>query len=392
MFGKIKAGQPVTPLPFPVYFCIVALIAAGGLAISTYLAVSHYRVYMDIGYSSFCAISRSLNCDTVSQSPYAILGWLPVPVWGIVGYAFYLLLTAFAWLKSAQKIRIWPILFLAALGFSLYSIYLAVISTFYIHSYCIMCVLNYGINFSLLYFTWLVRKRFQGPGLLDGLRQDVIFLWSIKNTSVPLVTGFTILLIAGVVLFPRYWQAPPPVVSPHVKTGITEDGHPWIGAVDPEIVITEFTDYQCFQCNKVHYYLRRIVAQKPNKIRLIHRNFPMDHRVNPLVKKPYHVRAGVLALMAIYAAEKGRFWPMNDYLFTIARGEAAINIVDVAQTVGLDADALKRALVDRGLQNKLRKDIIDGLKLGIEGTPGFIINGQVYNAMLPTDVIKELLK
>jgi len=392
MFGKIKTGQPVSPLPFPIYFWTVAAIAVGGLANSTYLAVSHYRVYMDIGYSSFCAISRSLNCDTVSQSPHAILGWLPVSVWGIVGYMLFLLLMPFGKRKGAQNIRIWPLLFCMALGFSLYSVYLALISTFYIHSYCIMCVVNYGINFSLLYFVWLIRKRFQGPGLIDGLNQDVIFLWSAKKSSMPLIGGFAVLLVAGIALFPNYWKAPPLIVSPHVKTGFTEDGHPWIGAADPDIVITEFTDYQCFQCNKVHYYLRRIVAQNPDKIRLIHRNFPMDHRVNPLVKKPYHVRAGVLALIAIYAAEKDLFWPMNDYLFTIARGEAAIRIEDVAQMVGLDADALKKALVDRGLQKKLKKDIIGGLKLGIEGTPGFIINEQVYQAMLPPEVIKELLQ
>jgi len=393
MFGKVKSGrQPVTPLPFPVYFWTVAVIAAGGLAISVYLAVSHYRVYMDIGYSSFCAISRSLNCDTVSQSPHAILIWLPVPVWGIVGYTFFLLLMPFAKSQGAQKIRIWPVLFFMALGFSLYSVYLALISTFYIHSYCIMCVANYGINFSLLYFTWLIRKRFQGPGLIIGLKQDVVFLWSAKKSSIPFIVGFTVVLIAGIVLFPRYWQAPPPIVSSNVMTGTTADGHPWIGAADPEIVITEFTDYQCFQCNKVHYYLRQIVAQNSQKIRLVHRNFPMDHRVNPLVKKPYHTRAGILALMAIHAAEKDRFWPMNDYLFTVARGEAAINIVKAAQTVGLDANALKKALVDSRNHKKLKKDITEGIQLGIEGTPGFIINGQVYQATLPVETIQELLK
>jgi len=53
MFGKIKTGQPVSPLPFPIYFWTVAAIAVGGLANSTYLAVSHYRVYMDIATAVF---------------------------------------------------------------------------------------------------------------------------------------------------------------------------------------------------------------------------------------------------------------------------------------------------------------------------------------------------
>ncbi len=392
MFGKANAGQPVTPLPFPVYFWTIAVIALGGVADSLYLAISHYRVYMDIGYSSFCAISRSLNCDTVSQSLYAILWWLPVPVWGVVGYLFFLLLLSLAWGKAAQRIRVWPLLFLVALAFSLYSVYLALISTFYIHSYCIMCVVNYGINFMLLYFAWLIRKRFQGPGLIDGIKQDVRFFWTEKKRSIPLASGLAVFLAVVIVFYPRYWKAPPPLVSSHIPTGVTAEGHPWIGAINPEIVITEFTDYQCFQCNKVHYYLRRIIAQKPDKLRLVHRHFPMDHRMNPLVKKPYHMRAGPLALLAIFAAEKDRFWQMNDYLFVVARGAAAIHMEDVARTVGLEAEALKQALVDPQIRKKLSKDITEGIQMGIEGTPGFIIDGQVYQATLPPEIIKKLVE
>jgi uncharacterized membrane protein len=76
------------PPPFYVYLWAVALLTLIGLTDSIYLAISHYRVYTDIGYTSFCAISRAINCDTVSQSPYAIMLNLPVAVWGVIGYAF----------------------------------------------------------------------------------------------------------------------------------------------------------------------------------------------------------------------------------------------------------------------------------------------------------------
>ena len=294
--------------------------------------------------------------------------------------------------QSAQNIRLWPVLFFIAVCFSLYSIYLALISTFYINTYCIMCLVNYGINFSLLFLCWLIRKRFQGPRLLLGIKEDIRFLWGMKKHSVPIIVGFTIILIGVSALFPHYWKAPPPLVSPLVKTGLTADGHPWIGAADPEITITEFTDYQCFQCNKVHYYLRRIIAENPDRIRLVHRHFPMDHRVNPLVKQPYHMRAGPLALMAIYATEKNLFWPMNDHLFVIARGKQTIRLEQVAQVVGLDTEALKQGLNDPAIRKKLSKDIIEGIRAGITGTPGFIIDGQAYNAMLPPEIIKKLLQ
>jgi len=67
-----KQSNKTIPLPFSVYFWTVAILAMAGLANSIYLAVSHYRVYTDIFYSSFCAISKAINCDTVSQSIYSM--------------------------------------------------------------------------------------------------------------------------------------------------------------------------------------------------------------------------------------------------------------------------------------------------------------------------------
>lgn len=74
--------KEIIPLPFSFYGLPVILLSLFGLVDSAYLAVSHYRNYMDIGYASFCAISRAINCDTVSQSPYAIFLGVPVASWG----------------------------------------------------------------------------------------------------------------------------------------------------------------------------------------------------------------------------------------------------------------------------------------------------------------------
>ena len=108
---KGNSSKPVIPLPFPVYFWIFVVLAIMGLADAIYLSVSHYRVYTDIGYASFCAISKAINCDTVSQSPYSILWGAPVPVWGVFGYLCVIVLLPFAGSKEAGKERIWSFLF-----------------------------------------------------------------------------------------------------------------------------------------------------------------------------------------------------------------------------------------------------------------------------------------
>ena len=258
-----KADRHTKPLPFVVYFLTITALALAGLLDSIYLSISHYRVYTDIGYSSFCAISRTLNCDTVSQSPFSIFLNVPVPVWGVIGYTFFLLWLSFAWRQGQEKKRIWSILFLLALGFSLYSIVLAAITTFYIHSYCIMCIVSYAINFFLLYYLWMVRKRFGCEGIIVALKRDVGLIATRKARAASVFVPFLVAVGLIVLLFPNYWTFKPPAPTASVSSGVTADGHPWIGAENPELVITEYADYLCFQCKKMHYYLRELVAQNP---------------------------------------------------------------------------------------------------------------------------------
>jgi protein-disulfide isomerase/uncharacterized membrane protein len=387
-----KLSKKTIPLPFSVYFWTVTFLAMAGLADSIYLAVSHYRVYTDISYSSICAISKAINCDTVSQSTYSIFLEMPVPVWGIIGYIFLLLFLPFAWRKDAQKQRIWAILFFLLLGYSAYSVILAAISTFYVKSYCLMCILSYGINFLLLYFSWLIRKRFDTIGIFSGLKLDFIFLWQLRKRTLPV---FPTALCFGVILFiffPSYWSFSSTLLATDMPSGTTEEGYPWIGAETPQIEIMEFADYQCFQCKKMHFFLRELMAKYPTKIRLIHRHFPLDDKINPIVKEKFHVGSGAMALLATYAQFEGKFWELNDVLYGLAGKKNEINIKELAETIGLNYQALSYALSDRNIRYKVKHDISSGIKMGINGTPAFLINDKVYFSNIPQHILKQILE
>ena len=387
----MKKNKQIIPLPFPFYFWTVAVLALGGVLDSVYLSISHYRVYTDIAYESFCAISKSINCDTVSQSTYSIFLGIPVPVWGIIGYSFLLLFLPFAWSREAQKQRIWPVLFSISLTFSIYSVILAYISTFYIHSYCIMCIVSFGINFLLLYFTWIIRKRFGTLSIVKGMKLDIAFLWQKKKKTIPIFLSALCIVISLSISFPPYWKYSLPVLSKSIPTGITEDGYPWIGAENSELEITEFTDYQCFQCKKMHFFLRKLVEKNPDKIKLIHRHFPMDQKYNPIVKEPFHVGSGKMALLAEYAQTQGKFWEMNDVLFGIAGNTKFINIKKLAEKVGLDYRALSYSTKNGMIRYKVKHDIAIGMKLGINGTPGYVIDGKVYLGQIPPEIFSRVL-
>jgi uncharacterized membrane protein/predicted DsbA family dithiol-disulfide isomerase len=388
----MKRKKQINPFPYPVYFWVVILLAASGLADSIYLAVSHYRVYTDIAYSSFCAISKAINCDTVSQSVYSILLGVPIPVWGIIGYTFILLILLFACKKEAKGQRLWPIIFSVSLAFSIYSVILAVISVFYIHSYCIMCVVSYGINFLLLYYSWIIRKRFDNNELIEGLKLDISFLWKLRKKVLSVflpALGFCLILL---IFFPSYWNFSSTLLPKDMPNGNTKEGYPWIGASNPELEIMEFTDYQCFQCKKMHFFLRQLIAKHPDKIRLIHRHFPMDHKLNPIVKDRFHVGSSTMALFSAHAQTQDKFWEMNDALYSMAGKKKIIKIKELAEKIGLNYRALFYSTKDGSIRYKVKHDISTGIKLGINGTPAYVINNKVYFANIPQQILKKILE
>jgi protein-disulfide isomerase/uncharacterized membrane protein len=392
IFVAPSPKKQVQPLPYGAYFGGVLGLCIAGLLSSVYLAVSHYRVHTDVGFQSFCALSKNINCDTVSQSPFSVWWGLPLAVWGVAAYTFMLILVLFSGTPSAGRRRVWTISLAAAFGCSLASVVFAGLSAFKIGSYCIMCIATYGINFFLVFLIWIIRRRFQAEALQTAFARDLRFLWANRRWSGPVLTLFGTGLMLTAVFFPAYWNIQPPGGSAHIKTGLTDEGHPWIGAENPELEIVEFTDYQCFQCRKMHYYLLQVLARYPGKIRLVHRHFPVDHEFNPIVSKPFHVGSGRMALLAIHAAYNGKFAEMTDWLFFKAGTESAsIKLAEAAAAIGMDAKLLSVALQHEPYRWHLMKDIRDGLKLGIVGTPSYLINGRIYQGNLPAEVLKPLM-
>ena len=379
------------PLQYRVYWGVVFFLCLAGILISIYLAVSHYRTHTDLSYHSFCALSKAINCDTVSQSPYSIFGTLPVAIWGVAGYSLFLVLILFAALPSVEHRRIWTLCLTGALVFSLFSLIFVWISSFRIGSFCILCIATYGINFLLVYLTWIIRRRFRVEPLRSAFVQDLRYLWLQRRLSLPLFAAFGTGMLAILLTFPAYWTIGTPAAAASINTGVTAEGQPWIGAESPVLEITEFSDYQCFQCRKMHYYLRMLVARHPDKIRLIHRNYPMDHEINPIIKEPFHIGSGQMALLAIHGAANGKFLEMNDLLFAKGATGQRIRLKDIAEETGMDLQLLAAALKHEPYQRHLLTDIRHGMKLRIVGTPSYLINGRVYEGNIPAEILKPFL-
>jgi uncharacterized membrane protein/protein-disulfide isomerase len=378
--------------PYSSYFIPVVILTLIGIADSIYLTINHYKNFTDLTYNSFCALSKSINCDTVAQSPYSIFFGLPMAIWGTFGYCLFFALLVFVRKQDCKNMATWSLLLLLSFSFCLFSIYLGYISATKIHSYCIMCLISYAVSFSLFFYCFLIRYRFYKHPFVESIRTSFSCLF-INLYFIVFLSVLIIILIAGKMYIPHYWDYASVPLSTNIRNDFTIDGHPWIGAEKPILTVEEYADYECFQCYKMHFFLRRLVEQYPDKIRLIHRNYPMDNSVNPvIVPEPFHVGAGKMALLAIFAATQGKFWEVNDMIYDLARKKEPFNTRTLAQKTGIPTKDFTASLYSPEIKNLLTRDIWQGMKLRIMSTPAFVIDGKIYLSNIPPEILNPVLQ
>lgn len=292
---------------------------------------------------------------------------------------------------TQSAIKLWSLLLVLGLAYSISALVFAYISTVKIHSYCILCILSYFISFSLLFYSWIIWRHFGQEGFFTSFNQSFGIAFSRFGFKIFIVI-FVIIIISLKIFIPHYWDYAVPISNKTTQTGVTENGHPWIGAAEPEIIIEEFTDYQCFQCYKMHFVLRRLIGQYPNKVRLIHRHYPIDNEFNKYVAPiPYHVGSGRLALLSIAASKQGKFWQVNDFIFSELRNkQTSFDLRTLAEKTDLIFDKLVEDIQTPQTLKALENDIKAGLRHEIRGTPTYVINNKVYTGFIPSEIIKEI--
>jgi protein-disulfide isomerase len=379
-------------------FVAVLVLCVLGLLVAAELTHVHVKAHLNPTVRSFCAFSETVNCDSVArQVDYSVFLGVPVSVWGMLGYVV-MALTSVWGMRAKRPAAATGLLAVLTFVSTVVSLTLGSVSAFVIRSVCILCLGTYVINTALLLLGIILARR-------AGVRASVSAAWeeaarnSHRTFSWGGATGLAV--IALLLFYPQYWAEPahasaPPKLAPSASdallegmaTGKTSDGHFWIGAREPQLVIEEFSDYECPFCGRSHWLLRGWVKANPDRIRLVHRHFPLDQACNPIVRQPFHPRACAFAALAACAGENGKFWEANDYLFQHSHDQGPFKVSRMAAAIGVDESALKGCLESRAAQ-LLEGDLREGLSLKITGTPTFRINGKVYTGELPAELLAK---
>ena len=169
------------------------------------------------------------------------------------------------------------------------------------------------------------------------------------------------------------------VVELNQPTGHVEVGSdPRIGPESAPVQVFEFADYECPYCQKVNEDLAKLREQFGNQVSIVYKDFPL----------PMHPLSAKAAEAARCAGVQGKFWEYHDGLFLNKRMQMS-DLKNAARALNLDAARFDQC-VESGEQTAgVRKDILEGQRLGIVGTPSFFINGHFMSGSIGYTKLRE---
>ncbi len=153
-----------------------------------------------------------------------------------------------------------------------------------------------------------------------------------------------------------------------------------IGPANAPVTLIEYGDFQCPACGLYAPVVEQLIAaDSTTTLRLVFRHFPLDETLsNGSVQHP---NADIAAYASEAAAMQGKFWDMYKLLYGnqgdwVGLADPHLIFDGYARTIGLDMIKFKADIDSAAVKAVVLADKTEGLKIGIDQTPTFFVNGK----------------
>lgn len=170
--------------------------------------------------------------------------------------------------------------------------------------------------------------------------------------------------------------------APVDQTALIRSHSPTEGKQDAPVVIVEFFDPACGTCRMFYPEVKTMMAQYPNRIRLVMRY------------APFHKGSDKVVAVLEAARRQGKFWPALEALFEgqddwASNHTAKVDLVwKYLEPVGLNMEQLAFDVTAPEVQQAIAQDLSDANTLGVSQTPEYFVNGKP----LPSFGLEQLKK
>lgn len=187
-------------------------------------------------------------------------------------------------------------------------------------------------------------------------------------------------------------KKPPPPPAPTFIEGDFSDDDAILGDKNAPVTIIEWSDYECPFCKRHFTNTFPQIKEKyidTGKVRYIFRDYPLGFH-NP--------NATEQAIAAECARDQGgdeMYFTYHDLIFTNTNSNKSFpksRLYELADEAGLNQAEFTECLDSEKFKGEVLKDLADGGKAGVTGTPGFLINGQVLKGAQPFSAFEAVIE
>ncbi len=206
------------------------------------------------------------------------------------------------------------------------------------------------------------------------------------------------ILVVGVVLIVRSKGGNPAaglVASSECNAPPLADSSPplrgmQLGPDSARIEIDEYSDFECPWCARFAILTMPDVRQgliPTGLVKWRFKNFPLTE---------IHANTAGAHLAASCAGDQGKFWEMEDALYMNqerwgSQRNPEGSFLEYARNLGLDTDSFQVCMKQQRNWSRIVADKCDGIRLGVEGTPTFFVNGRRLPDIPAYDDLKRLV-
>lgn len=308
---------------------------------------------------SVCGVDGVFDCGAVITSDYAAPLGIPLAlllfIFGVTGF-----------LRSKHKD--FTLLVLNSLGLIgvLYSLF---VMAFILKTFCPLCLVADAL-IGLVFILWFRKPNLEvAPGISKDLALAVI------------ISVFTFVFF--------HLQYHPKNQLQGEK--ITLLSSPLVlGNLSSQREVVVFTDFQCPACKKSSEVVKALLEK--TDVKIVVKNYPLSSSCNNGVSSVVHGWACEAAKLSYCANEQGLFKEFYEIIYSLQdQIKKPDDIYEILQVGPFDVEELKACAGSDAASDFIKKDIAEGNRIHIEGTPTFYFQGQKVPSWRNAYLWKNLL-
>jgi protein-disulfide isomerase len=168
-------------------------------------------------------------------------------------------------------------------------------------------------------------------------------------------------------------------IATHQEELLRDPASPVSGNLNGDVTVIEFFDYRCGYCKRVASAVTQLQQDEPG-VRVVYKDFPILGEVSV-----FGARA------ALAAREQGKHQAFHEAMLASDNELTTEEVFAIALRVGLDVKKLEADLRAPEWQAAIDRNHALAKRLGISGTPGFVVGGEMYQGALELTSLKELV-